>query len=88
MPFNESWGVPDLTTVPAARNFVAALYHLTKTLDPDAAGDRQRRLGELATDIIGIHDYDGDPQHLRQRYGAGGQPQAALRPAPAAAAAS
>jgi beta-galactosidase/beta-glucuronidase len=34
VPFNESWGVPDLTATDAHRHCVQALYHLTKTLDP------------------------------------------------------
>ena len=32
--FNESWGVPNLVEAPAHRNYVQALYFLTKTLDP------------------------------------------------------
>jgi hypothetical protein len=32
--FNESWGVPELSTTPAPRDAVAAFYHLTRTLDP------------------------------------------------------
>ena len=34
VPFNESWGVPNLPQNPAERHYVQALYHLTKTLDP------------------------------------------------------
>jgi beta-galactosidase/beta-glucuronidase len=75
VPFNESWGVPDLATVPASRNFVAALYHLTKTLDPDRPVIGNDGWESSTTDIIGIHDYDGDPQHLRVRYGPEVQPQ-------------
>ena len=33
VPFNESWGVPDLPDSPAQRHYVQALYHLTKSLD-------------------------------------------------------
>jgi hypothetical protein len=69
VPFNESWGVPDLTTVPAARDAVAALYHLTKTLDPTRLVIGNDGWESSATDIIGVHDYDGDPKHLRTRYG-------------------
>lgn len=75
VPFNESWGVPDLATVPASRNFVATLYHLTKTLDPDRPVIGNDGWESSTTDIIGIHDYDGDPQHLRTRYGPEVQPQ-------------
>src|ERR1700738_4153101 len=34
VPLNESWGVPDLPDSPSQRNYVQALYHLTKTIDP------------------------------------------------------
>jgi hypothetical protein len=33
VPYNESWGVPELTAVGEQRHAVEALYHLTKTLD-------------------------------------------------------
>jgi beta-galactosidase/beta-glucuronidase len=69
VPFNESWGVPDLNVVPAARDAVAALYHLTRTLDPTRLVVGNDGWESSATDIIGIHDYDTDPAHLRARYG-------------------
>lgn len=34
VPFNESWGVPNLPDSPKERHYVRGLYHLTKTLDP------------------------------------------------------
>lgn len=69
VPFNESWGVPDLTQVPAARDAVAALYHMTRTLDPTRLVVGNDGWESSATDIIGIHDYDSDARHLRVRYG-------------------
>ena len=75
VPFNESWGVPDLTTVPAARDAVAALYHLTKTLDPTRLVIGNDGWESSATDVIGMHDYDSDPRHLRTRYGPEVKPQ-------------
>jgi beta-galactosidase/beta-glucuronidase len=75
VPFNESWGVPDLTLVAAARDAVAALYHLTKTLDPSRLVVGNDGWESSATDIIGIHDYDAAPGHLRARYGPEVEPQ-------------
>jgi len=69
VPFNESWGVPELNTLPAARDAVAAFYHLTKTLDPSRLVIGNDGWESSATDIIGIHDYDCNPAHLRTRYG-------------------
>lgn len=75
VPFNESWGVPDLATVPAARDAVAALYHLTKTLDPTRLVIGNDGWESSATDVIGMHDYDSNPKHLRARYGPEVKPQ-------------
>ncbi len=70
VPFNESWGVPDLPTNPAQRDYVQALYHLTKTLDPSRPVIGNDGWESVATDIVGIHNYDDDPRRLAQRYGA------------------
>jgi beta-galactosidase/beta-glucuronidase len=69
VPFNESWGVPDLTMQAAQRDAVAAFFHLTKTLDPSRLVIGNDGWESSATDVIGIHDYDIDPAHLRTRYG-------------------
>jgi beta-galactosidase/beta-glucuronidase len=68
VPFNESWGVPDLPDNPAQRNYVQALYHLTKTLDPTRPVIGNDGWESLATDIIGIHDYDDEPEEIAARY--------------------
>jgi beta-galactosidase/beta-glucuronidase len=67
--FNESWGVPNLTAVQAHRNAVEALYHLTRTLDPTRPVVGNDGWEASATDIIGIHDYDSNPENLQARYG-------------------
>ncbi len=69
VPFNESWGVPDLTSMRVQRHAVEALYHLTKTLDATRPVIGNDGWESSATDIIGIHDYDANCEHLRQRYG-------------------
>jgi Glycosyl hydrolases family 2, sugar binding domain/Glycosyl hydrolases family 2, TIM barrel domain len=69
VPFNESWGVPDLPDSPAQRHYVQALYHLTRTLDPTRPVIGNDGWESVATDIIGIHDYDDDPHRIARRYG-------------------
>lgn len=69
VPFNESWGVPDLPKTATHRDAVQAFYHLTKTLDPTRPVIGNDGWESTATDIIGIHDYDKDPENLRERYG-------------------
>lgn len=68
VPFNESWGVPNLTSMQAHRNAVEALYHLTRTLDPTRPVIGNDGWEASATDIIGIHDYDCDTARLLARY--------------------
>jgi hypothetical protein len=68
VPINESWGVPNLPDNPRERHYVQALYHLTKTLDPTRPVIGNDGWESVATDIIGIHDYDDRPDRLRRRY--------------------
>jgi beta-galactosidase/beta-glucuronidase len=70
VPFNESWGVPDLPDSPAQRHYVQALYHLTKTLDPTRPVVGNDGWESVATDVIGIHDYDDKLAEIARRYGA------------------
>jgi len=68
VPFNESWGVPNLPDSLPERNYVRALYYLTKTLDPTRPVIGNDGWESVATDIIGIHDYDETPERIGQRY--------------------
>ena len=61
--------MPELTAVRVHRHAVEALYHLTKTLDATRPVIGNDGWESSATDIIGIHDYDANVEHLRQRYG-------------------
>jgi beta-galactosidase/beta-glucuronidase len=75
VPFNESWGIPDLPSSATQRHYVQALYHLTKTLDPTRPVIGNDGWESVATDIIGIHDYDDQPERIRARYGIGEIPE-------------
>jgi len=68
VPLNESWGVPNLPQSFAQRNYVQGLFHLTKCLDPTRPVIGNDGWESVATDILGIHDYDADPERLRKRY--------------------
>src|SRR5918912_2225231 len=68
VPFNESWGVPDLPENREQRHYVQALYHLTKTIDPTRPVIGNDGWESIATDIIGIHDYEEDTELIAQRY--------------------
>jgi len=69
VPFNESWGVPDLAEKESHQHCVQALYHLTKTLDPTRPCIGNDGWESTATDLLGIHDYDDQPERLVKKYG-------------------
>ena len=68
VPINESWGVPNLPDNPTERHYVQALYHLTRTLDSTRPVIGNDGWESVATDIIGIHDYDDRPERIAARY--------------------
>jgi beta-galactosidase/beta-glucuronidase len=68
VPFNESWGVPNLPDSAPERNYVRALYYLTKTHDPSRPVVGNDGWESVATDIIGIHDYDPNHERMARRY--------------------
>jgi hypothetical protein len=69
VPFNESWGVPDLLNDPAQRHYVRALYHLTHALDRTRPVIGNDGWEHVAGDIHGIHDYTFLGSDLKERYG-------------------
>ncbi|MEA2530645.1 MAG: hypothetical protein QOG89_2289 [Thermomicrobiales bacterium] len=71
VPFNESWGVPDLPNTRAQRDWVCSLYHLTKTIDQTRPVIGNDGWESVCTDIVGIHDYDAEPDRLARRYASG-----------------
>ena len=69
VPFNESWGVPNLNSSTTQRHYVEAIYHLTKTLDPHRLAIGNDGWEFVAGDWLGIHDYTAKPEKLLGRYG-------------------
>ncbi|UBV44175.1 glycoside hydrolase family 2 (plasmid) [Deinococcus taeanensis] len=69
VPLNESWGVPNLPTNPAHRDYVQGLYYMTRTIDPSRPIIGNDGWEHVATDIVTIHDYAADPKVLEHRYG-------------------
>ncbi len=68
VPINESWGVPNLPDIPRERHYVQALYFLTRTIDPTRPVIGNDGWESVATDIVGIHDYDDQLDRLAARY--------------------
>ncbi|SHF91710.1 Glycosyl hydrolases family 2, TIM barrel domain [Kaistia soli DSM 19436] len=69
VPFNESWGIPELPHSPVQRSYQQALYHLTKTLDPTRPVSGNDGWEQIATDIFAVHDYHHSGAILHERYG-------------------
>jgi hypothetical protein len=68
VPHNESWGVPNLDTCPRQLAFVRALYNLTRALDGSRPVLGNDGWSHVAGDIMGVHDYAGCGDLLRERY--------------------
>lgn len=69
VPFNESWGVPDLPNSAAQRALVRGLAELTRSVDPTRPVVGNDGWEMLSTDLINVHDYSSDPADLDERYG-------------------
>lgn len=68
VPFNESWGISDVAFNEAQRNFVQAVYRLTKAMDPTRPVVDNDGWEHSQTDLFTVHDY-APPEVLRRRYG-------------------
>lgn len=68
VPLNESWGVPDLDRSVQQRDFVRALYYLTKAVDPTRPVIGNDGWQHAVGDIFGVHDYAPTGDMLRERY--------------------
>jgi len=69
VPFNESWGVPDLPLSVAQRDYVEGIYRLTKAIDPSRPVSGNDGWEQHASDFFNIHDYAIDSKTILERYG-------------------
>jgi hypothetical protein len=68
VPLNESWGVPDIDSQPAQRDLAAALYHLTRSIDPTRPVISNDGWQQVDGDIWTVHDYAPSGRGLNERY--------------------
>jgi beta-galactosidase/beta-glucuronidase len=68
VPLNESWGVQHIAHDDRMLSFARALVHLTKALDPTRPVVSNDGWEQADTDILAIHDYEGDGDVMRERY--------------------
>lgn len=68
VPFNESWGLPDLSRDAAQRSLTQALYHLTKAFDSTRIVISNDGWEHTESDLLTVHDYENDPEVFAARY--------------------
>ena len=69
VPVNESWGVPAIERSRQQEDLVRALYHLTKSVDPDRLVIGNDGWEQPVTDVVTVHDYTASPDVILSRYG-------------------
>lgn len=68
VPLNESWGVQHLSHDPRQRALSRAVSDLTRALDGSRPVISNDGWEHTASDMLTIHDYDGDADALASRY--------------------
>ncbi|MDM7886210.1 sugar-binding domain-containing protein [Curtobacterium citri] len=68
VPFNESWGIQHVVSDPAQQAYARALVDLTRALDPSRPVIGNDGWEQQDTDVVTIHDYEGDGAVLADTY--------------------
>ncbi|SDQ05470.1 Glycosyl hydrolases family 2, TIM barrel domain [Curtobacterium sp. UNCCL20] len=68
VPANESWGVQHIATDPAQQAYARALADVTRAIDPTRPVISNDGWEHTNSDIITIHDYEGDGGRLAATY--------------------
>ena len=68
VPVNESWGVQEIRTNPAQQAYARSLADVTRALDPTRPVVSNDGWEHPSSDIITIHDYEGDGERLATTY--------------------
>ncbi|RJQ92354.1 glycoside hydrolase family 2 protein [Amycolatopsis panacis] len=68
VPVNESWGVSEVATRADQQDYVAALYRLTRALDPSRPVISNDGWEHVSSDIWTVHDYAPTGDVLKRRY--------------------
>ncbi|WP_420362938.1 glycoside hydrolase family 2 TIM barrel-domain containing protein [Curtobacterium aetherium] len=68
VPANESWGVQHIATDPAQQAYARALADVTRALDPTRPVISNDGWEHPDSDILSVHDYEGDGERLARTY--------------------
>jgi beta-galactosidase/beta-glucuronidase len=68
VPANESWGVQHIATDPAQQAYARALADVTRALDPTRPVISNDGWEHPDSDVLSVHDYEGDGERLARTY--------------------
>ncbi|RIX31278.1 glycoside hydrolase family 2 protein [Amnibacterium setariae] len=68
VPLNESWGVQHVAHEPAQQAYARALAEVTRALDPTRPVVSNDGWEHPGSDIVTVHDYEGDGERLAATY--------------------
>lgn len=68
VPFNESWGVPNILTNKKQQAFTESIYHLSKSIDSERPVIVNDGWEHTVSDIIALHDYEELGEVFFDRY--------------------
>jgi beta-galactosidase/beta-glucuronidase len=71
VPVNESWGVQHIATERAQQAYARSLADVTRALDPSRPVISNDGWEHVASDIVSVHDYEGDGHALAATYADG-----------------
>lgn len=66
VPFNESWGVDGLQDLDRPQEFVGQIVAYTRALDPTRPVIDNSGWSHVDTDIVDLHEYSQDPEHIHK----------------------
>lgn len=69
VPFNESWGIPDVYSSNEQQNFTEGIYKLTKALDNTRLVITNDGWEHTISDVLTLHDYGSSGEKMRDYYG-------------------
>lgn len=68
VPFNESWGIPNINKIKKQQDFTQSIYYITKAFDHMRPVITNDGWEHTISDIITIHDYEEFADRLYERY--------------------
>ncbi|MBT2216007.1 glycoside hydrolase family 2 [Virgibacillus dakarensis] len=68
VPFNESWGIPNISKDRKQQTFTESIYYLTKSIDPARPVIVNDGWEHTISDIIALHDYEEFGELFYNRY--------------------